>query len=228
MRKWFVVSTFLLEVNVVPSLAQAQTPQYTLALGNMIVWDGVSREPGATDSDYATVAAMGPDGKWVSITRGKHDLGNMDQWDWWRNDNSTTPPVSVPNDRNSWLTINVMVTNAGHKDYGNIQDTLNKVIMQQFTPTDSMGQFVDRLSKGLIQRGIDLLKPNCDAVLFGEVIQIDGASLATGAGWEVAPEQPNTWYIVLDFSGPGGTLMVPDGCNPNAHYNLVVKFTRVS
>jgi hypothetical protein len=126
----------MLGVSVVPCLAQAQTPQYTVTLGNMTVWDGVSRGPGAKDTDYATVAALGPDGRWVSITNGPHDLGKNDQWDWWRNDHLTTAPVSVPNDAGSKLIINLMVTNAGHKDYGNIQDALNNVIMQRFPPTD--------------------------------------------------------------------------------------------
>jgi hypothetical protein len=82
---------------------------------------------------------------------------------------------------------------------------------------------------------IKLLAPNCDGVLFAGVIEIDGALLANGAGWEHEPADPSTWFRVVDYGGPdvnqgkgglNGYIEVPSGCDNRAHYNLVVRFTK--
>jgi hypothetical protein len=61
--------------------AQHVAATYVVSLGNMTVFDGIARLIGSSDTDYATVTAIGPNGT-VSSTAGPVPLGKGDQHNW--------------------------------------------------------------------------------------------------------------------------------------------------
>jgi hypothetical protein len=57
MARLTAVSALLMVMVVSPGITQAQAPKYTVSLGGMEVYDGVSAHIEAQDVDYATVSA---------------------------------------------------------------------------------------------------------------------------------------------------------------------------